>query len=277
MALNLLRAPGALPLLVGHRGARDVAPENTLLSFERALDDGANMLEMDVQLSADGHAVVMHDDRVDRTTDGAGLVSELSLAEIKRLDAGAWFGACFAGTRVPTLCEVLDWAYGKVNLLLELKYAWHDGFAPHLAAAVVADIVQLNMNDHVAFISYNQRGLKQLKSLQPQWPVGPMYPTDRSLRTMMTLLRHFPGLERWPVVRRLLLRPLRYTQSLGCDIVSPNINVVTPTLIQASHSVGFPISSGGFDWDYAAAIAMGIDSVSSDDPGVVWRKYMHSN
>ncbi len=83
MGLNLRRSPGELPKLVGHRGACDVAPENTLASFERAVRDGADIIELDVRLCRDGQVVVMHDARVDRTTNGAGFVADLGAAELQ--------------------------------------------------------------------------------------------------------------------------------------------------------------------------------------------------
>src|SRR5919202_3540380 len=86
--------------VVGHRGAMGHCPENTLASFARALELGADWIECDVHLSRDGVPVVIHDETLDRTTDGHGLVAEHTLAELKQLDAGAWFGAAYAGQRI---------------------------------------------------------------------------------------------------------------------------------------------------------------------------------
>src|SRR5512141_2609782 len=94
------------PFLLAHRGASTHAPENTLPAFELALEEGADGVELDAKLSADGKVVVIHDATVDRTTDGHGRVSELSLQELKALDAGASFGDRFRGVRIPTLDEV---------------------------------------------------------------------------------------------------------------------------------------------------------------------------
>ena len=104
-----------------HRGARAVAPENTLPAFARALELGADGIELDVQCSADGHLVVMHDFAVDKTTDGTGQVAALTLAELRRLDAGHAFGPAFAGVRVPTLEEVLDLVGNRCRLNIEIK------------------------------------------------------------------------------------------------------------------------------------------------------------
>ena len=96
-----------LPPIIGHRGSADLAPENTLAGLRRAHLEGASFVEFDVKLTADGVPILMHDDQVDRTTDGKGKVAEKTLDEIQALDAGAWFGADFKGERVPTLKAAL--------------------------------------------------------------------------------------------------------------------------------------------------------------------------
>ena len=100
--------------IVGHRGAAGYAPENTLLSFQTAIDIGCDATEMDVRLSKDGEVVVIHDDGVSRVTDGTGFVDEMSLAELKKLD-------CPEKQKIPTLQEVIDLCKGKIDLLIELK------------------------------------------------------------------------------------------------------------------------------------------------------------
>src|SRR5262245_46332535 len=88
-------------LVIAHRGASSYAPENTLAAFDLALQMGVRHIELDVHLSRDGHLVVIHDDTVDRTTNGSGPVVHYTLAELQALDAGSWFGAAFAGERIP--------------------------------------------------------------------------------------------------------------------------------------------------------------------------------
>ena len=110
-------------LNIGHRGASGRFPENTLSSFRAAIEAGAEMCELDVQMTRDGVAVVIHDETVDRTTDGNGAVAELTLAELKRLDAGARFDQKFTGERIPTLDEVLASVQGRCALNIELKGA----------------------------------------------------------------------------------------------------------------------------------------------------------
>src|SRR5262247_3042575 len=101
--------PMLLPdfLIIAHRGASSYAPENTIAAFDLALQMGAHHLELDVHLTCDDHLVVIHDDAVDRTTNGTGPVASQTLAVLQMLDAGAWFGEAFAGARIPTLADVL--------------------------------------------------------------------------------------------------------------------------------------------------------------------------
>jgi glycerophosphoryl diester phosphodiesterase len=94
--------------IAGHRGAAAHAPENTMASFEMGVRLGADVIELDVHESRDGHLVVIHDPEVARTTDGCGRIKDLTLSEIKRLDAGAWFSEQFRGERVPS-SELLTW------------------------------------------------------------------------------------------------------------------------------------------------------------------------
>jgi glycerophosphoryl diester phosphodiesterase len=114
------------PIAIGHRGAAGEAPENTLVSFERALADGAQVLESDVHPTRDGEVVLLHDDELDRTTDGAGPVSARTLAELRRLDAGyrfrpdAGFPFRGRGVRIPTLAEALE-TFPRLRFNLEIK------------------------------------------------------------------------------------------------------------------------------------------------------------
>ena len=104
------------PLIIAHRGASADEPENTLLAFQRAIEQGAQMIELDLDQSADGHVIVMHDATLERTTNLRGRVADMSLADIRQADAGK-------GERVPTLDEVLDLTLGKARLYLEITEA----------------------------------------------------------------------------------------------------------------------------------------------------------
>lgn len=111
----------AVMQIVAHRGASAECPENTLASTRRAIEAGASAVEVDVRTTKDGALVLSHDAKVDRTTNGQGAINALTLAEIKRLDAGRWFHERFAGERMPTLGEALAVCKGRIDVLLDLK------------------------------------------------------------------------------------------------------------------------------------------------------------
>lgn len=121
-----LRAPGEPAFVAGHRGDRADAPENTIPAFEAAFGSGLMIVETDVQLTADGVPVLLHDLTVDRTTDGTGAIADLTIAEVEKLDAGSWYDKKFAGTRIPQLGEFLDLlaATPRVKAIIELKEFW---------------------------------------------------------------------------------------------------------------------------------------------------------
>lgn len=108
-------------IVVGHRGWLQRYPENTLAGFRGALELGVDALELDVHVTADDHVVAIHDENVERTTDGAGAVRAKTLAELKQLDAGRWFDESFAGERIPTLEEVMELVAGSAPLAVEVK------------------------------------------------------------------------------------------------------------------------------------------------------------
>ena len=118
-ATNALRAPGVD--VIAHRGASAYAPENTLSAFGLAIDQGSDWFELDCTLSADGEVVVIHDDTVDRTTDGTGPVIELTFDQLRTLDAGSWKDPKFAGERIPSLDESLHLGGKRVGVYVEIK------------------------------------------------------------------------------------------------------------------------------------------------------------
>lgn len=134
-APNADKAAARVKEVIGHMGSCADRPGNTLLSARRAIEAGAHASEVDVRTTKDGALVCLHDDTVDRTTDGKGKVSELTLAEIKKLDAGSKFDPKFKGERVPTLREMLELTKGKIGLMIDLKEETEE-YAKRIAAEV---------------------------------------------------------------------------------------------------------------------------------------------
>jgi glycerophosphoryl diester phosphodiesterase len=158
------------PLVYAHRGASAYAPENTLAAFRVALKQGADGIELDAKLSADGVVVVMHDPTVDRTTDGTGLISRLTVSELKRLDAGSCFSPEFKDETIPTLEEVFEAVGGKLLINIELtNYASPLDALPIRVAHL---IMKLHLNDKVMVSSFHPLNLIRFHRLMPEVPAG---------------------------------------------------------------------------------------------------------
>jgi glycerophosphoryl diester phosphodiesterase len=156
-----------------HRGAKMVAPENTLPAFEQAIALGAQGVELDVQCSKDGVLVVMHDFTVDKTTNGRGPVAQLTAAELTNLDAGSHFNAKFANVTVPTLEEVLAVTAGKLKLNIEVKT--QDPMGGREIEPLVELIQKYNLYDQVVVSSFNPVALIKLRHVDPQIALGLLY------------------------------------------------------------------------------------------------------
>jgi glycerophosphoryl diester phosphodiesterase len=146
------------PLVIAHRGASGTAPENTLAAFRRAAALGADMIELDVQLSRDRAVIVLHDATLDRTTDGTGPAGARTLAELTALDAGAWFAPAFAGERIPTLAQVL--AAVRLPLNVELKA----GGGRRLVEETLRVVEAAGACDRVVFSSFDGRLLEWVRT-----------------------------------------------------------------------------------------------------------------
>ena len=162
-----LRAPGDPAFIAGHRGDRSQAPENTIPAIELALSGSMVFVEVDVRLTADGIPVLFHDETVDRTTNGAGPVADLTLAQLKALDAGSWYSTRFAGVQVPTLQEFLVvLAESRKKAMIELKGVWTAE-----EASVAADLVREHDVDHRTVVaSFEPETLQALFVAAPELP-----------------------------------------------------------------------------------------------------------
>jgi len=155
------------PLLIGHRGYPAKFPENTLAAFEGAMQAGCDMIELDVTLSRDRKVVVIHDDTLDRTTNGKGPVLERTLEEIKRLDAGSWFAPRFSAERIPELSEVMELTAGRCMLNIEIKQsAFEAGYPIDAIEHQVVTLVRASgAMDRVIISSFDKRILERIAAM----------------------------------------------------------------------------------------------------------------
>ena len=230
-------------LRVAHRGASGpgLAPENTLAAFEMAIRIGADAIECDVHATADGHVVVMHDEKVDRTTNGKGAIAGMPLEAIKRLDAGGWKDAKFAGELVPTLREMLTMIAGRAISIIEVK-------APKIADAVVEDIISAGSVESAVVFSFDADAVRDVRALDPK------------------IATAFLVSGKGPVDAAAVSDLVARTQGLGAQAVAPCLAMVTPEFIHAFHGPGLKV----WVWtvnepaDMKRLYQMGVDAIISD-------------
>lgn len=156
------------PLIIAHRGASRRAPENTVAAFRLAAELGADAIELDAKLTADGHVVILHDQTLDRTTGGQGRVADHTLAQVKALEAGAHFSAEFAGEPVPTLEEVLE-AVGS-RLLVNVEMGNYATPMDRLPEVVVEAVRRQGLQGRVLLSSFNPLALRRAARVAPDIP-----------------------------------------------------------------------------------------------------------
>ncbi len=158
------------PIIFAHRGASAYAPENTLPAFELAVEQGADAIELDIKLSSDGHAIAIHDDAVDRTTGARGRVKDMSLAELRALDAGSYFSEKFRGEKIPLLEEVFE-AVGR-RIFINVELTNYDNEDDHLVETVCMTVKKFNLQKQVMFSSFHAKNLTKARGLLPDVPRG---------------------------------------------------------------------------------------------------------
>ena len=243
--LGETRAAGDEAFIASHRGGGATAPENTLPAISAALAAGFDYVEVDVALTADSQPVLMHDTTVDRTTDGHGRLSSLTLAQVQRLDAGAWFHADYAGTAVPTFGEFLDVLAGTgQRAIVEFKGEW-DAAA---VQAAVAEVTARNLERRVAVSSFDARTLAMAGSASSVLP-------------RLFILKHLPP----DVVRAATEAGVRGL------VVDRRALLERPEAVDELHAAGIRVVvytlNSDTQWDEVTAL--GVDGIVTDDPATL--------
>ena len=251
--------------IMGHRGAKEIVPENTLSAFQLAIDAGVDAVELDVHLSKDGELIVMHDALLDRTTNGRGAIRDFTLAELKTLNAAATFAgsATTHPQAIPTLQEVYDLVQGRVQINVEIKTA-HDGTRyPDLETKLI-ELVRRN-----AAASYTV-----LSSFH--FPI---------LATLQTLA---PEIRRYAIVARDYFQTIDPTQPalVAADLVAQgfawvavNKSYLTKPLVDELHAHGFIVHTWVINEvaDLWSFVEMGVDAITTDRPDRLVPAYKRRN
>jgi glycerophosphoryl diester phosphodiesterase len=225
--------------VIAHRGASTEAPENTLAAFRRALEIGVDAVETDVHLSSDGELVVIHESTLDRVTDGHGLVKDHSLAVLRRLDAGRWFGERFAGERIPTLDEALE-VLRPVRVIIEIKNGpvYYDGIAERVVRTIRAAGHQA-----VTISSFDHPVLREVRRLASDVDIAALY-------------------------MGRLIDQVRLAREAGVNILHPYWMWITPDLLVAAHAAGLRVETWTVDElaHQAHVVSLGVDGIITNHP-----------
>lgn len=223
------------PTIFAHRGSSAYAPENTIEAFELALEQGANGIELDAKLSADGNVIVMHDDTVDRTTNGTGQVRALTLPALKQLDAGSKHPPNFKPYQIPTLDEVFEAVGAKIFINVELTN--YTSPRDDLPDKVISLIKKHNLETSILLSSYNILALIQARKLLPKIPLGYLTYGGQAEATLKTrLVRFGPLLALHPAESDVTNQLIHTAHQAKCRIHTYTVN--QPDRMQQLFSAG---------------------------------------
>ena len=234
------------PLVFAHRGAKRIAPENTLPAFEAAIRLGADGLELDVQYSSDGKLVIFHDLALEKTTNGTGRVSARTFEELRELDAGSHFGSEFAGTQIPSLDEALETAKGKLLVNIELKTV--EVSQSGLGSDAVTVVRRHGMVDDVVISSFNPFALRASKRAGPE------------IEHALLLAPDLAGWTRWGLT-------LRHSCADG---LHPERNMIDAAYVASARKRGLPVRVWTVnEQDEMRRLAgLGVDAIVTDVPDI---------
>jgi glycerophosphoryl diester phosphodiesterase len=229
-------------LRIAHRGASGHCPENTRAAFLRAIELGADMVELDCQMTRDGAVVVIHDDRLDRTTSGRGRVRDHTLREIKALDAGSWFAAEFAGEEVLTLEEAIEILRGHVELNLEIKGEEAPG---RLEIQCVGIVRSLRFFSQTVFSSFSAPRMRLVRDLADDARIGVLVDAGAS----------------WA-------GGLDFARDIDAEAMHPRGSLASKARLAEAHTRGLEVRAWSVNRqaDIDALVVLGVDGIFTDFP-----------
>lgn len=215
-------------LIVAHRGASGSTPENTMAAFHKAVVAGADMIELDVRLTKDFHIVVHHDRNVRRTTNGKGNIHDLTLQQLRVLDAGSWFDAKYHRERIPTLREVMEFLLPtNVNLNIEVKTDGDPRKRTRFEECVILIIMEKRFQERALVSSFDHRFIKRMHELFPDIKTGALYHPVRDARKKPSTLCSRIGASTF-ICRHTQLRPQMVTDAHSHKLAIATYGVNTP-------------------------------------------------
>lgn len=240
--VNLGGVKLGFPMIIGHRGAPVMAPENTMASFKAAIKLGVDGIETDVQETADGHLVLCHDELLNRTTNGKGLIKDYRLSELKELSAGAWFGSKFENERIPTLKEFFDLVCDR-ELLINIEIKSGVILYPDIEKHLINMIHEYNIGHKVIISSFNHYSLLACKKIDSGIKTGILYMAG-------------------------LVDPWLYAKHIGADALHPLFYNIRPEIMEGVKKNNITVNPFTVDNENEMRymISMGVDGIITNYP-----------
>ena len=221
----MIRPGVSRPLVIAHRGSSGCVPENTMAAFRRAVEEGADMIELDVRVAGDGELVVHHDRHLGRTSSGRGRIQDLSLEQIQSVDAGSWFSSRYAGERIPSLAEVLRWLPDGVGLDVEVKTDGDLRSRRSLAEECVRVLGRCRWSGQLMLSSFDHTLLRSLGPVRCSLITGVIFSPVRDFQASPSELARRVGAGVFVCSRRQLRkRHVRDAQEHGVAIACYGVN-----------------------------------------------------
>lgn len=236
-----------MPLVLAHRGANKVAPQNTIPAFKKAIEFNADGLETDVHLSLDGHIVICHNYTIDETSNGVGRVDEMTLFELKEYDFGSYFSDDFKGISLPTLSELLDLTKSMKLINIEIKPPKKDC---DLVKKVVETIHEYGIVENSIVSCFDPECIRLVKEIDNNIKTGLLYENDELGNEIMTF-----GVA-------------KYCKQLNANAAHPHRNLITQKEVMELHNSGMAVNpwTVNTDEDIIRLTKWGCDALISDIP-----------
>jgi glycerophosphoryl diester phosphodiesterase len=240
------KKPAQIPIVAGHRGSPAKSPENTISSFLKASEDGADAVELDIRLTLDREAVVIHDERLERTTNGTGLVRNHTVPELKQFSAGSWFSDEYTDEKIPTLIEVIGVLPPNIGVNIEIKSGLLGKRRYEIVDSCLKIIYDHHLEKRVLLSSFSLNLLKRIRQTDAAVPIG---------------ILSLPG-------ARTLNRSIKKIAELGADYLITGNLKISRTIVDGLHAQNVRIGMYTVNRpeDIENSVQNGIDLIITDEP-----------
>ena len=243
----------ASPVVIAHRGFSEEAPENSFAAFQKAIDAKAEMIELDVRLSSDGEFVVFHDKKLNRTSEGRGVLKSFTAKELTELDNGSWFSRKFSRERIPLLKDILPLTKRGIGINIEIKpdVTGYDGFS--VAEEIVRLVARYKATNRVMFSSFNHHMMKAIKRIDSNIVTGILY-------NPIADFRHSPS----------QLAARAHADIFICSKYQLNGDVMHDAHKENCRVYVYGVKS---ERDVARMVRSGVDGIIADNPAMVRKTF----